>query len=164
MEGKDVRGAEYKRRRKQWWEGSEICKKRHCNSLNHICNHFQSIYTRTYLLGLCRWQIYLDNSNPFLFDYLLKSILTLKSFIRAKFSNPFSTNSFYWAYWAWIQSYLRPRIKTRPYNWHHLWGGNFVIVSATGNYGWIKSLSAGVQGVLTTGWFPEFGTQERSKG
>ena len=115
VEGKDERGAENKRRRKQWWEGSEICKKKYCSSLNHICNHFQSIYTRTYLLELCWWQIYLDNSSLFLFDYLLKSILTIKSFIWAKFSNPLSTNSLYWAYWAWIQSYLGPMIKMHPY-------------------------------------------------
>ena len=61
-----------------------------------------------YLLGLCREKIYLDNSSPFLFDYLLKSILTVKSFIRAKFSNPLSINSLFW---AWIQSYLGPRIQ-----------------------------------------------------
>ena len=84
---------------------------RNRSSLNHICNHFQSIYTRTYILRLCRRQIYLDNSSPFLFDYLLKSILTVKSFIRAKFSNPLFTNSLYWAHWAWIQSYLEPRIQ-----------------------------------------------------
>ena len=50
--------------------GLEICKRKHYSSLNHICNHFQSIYTRTYILGLFRGQIYLDNSSPFLFDYL----------------------------------------------------------------------------------------------
>ena len=63
--------------------GSEICKRKHCSSLNHICNHFPLVYTRIYLLGLCREQIYLDKSSLFLFDYLLKSILTVKSFIRA---------------------------------------------------------------------------------
>ena len=61
----------------------EICKRKHCSSLIHICNHFQSIYTRIYLIRLCRGQIYLDKSSLFLFDYLLKSILTIKSFIRA---------------------------------------------------------------------------------
>ena len=64
-------------------KGLEIGKGKNCSSLNHICNHFQSIYTRTYLFGLCRGQIYLENSNPFLFDYLLKSILTVIPFIRA---------------------------------------------------------------------------------
>ena len=55
----------------------------HSSSLNHICNHFQSIYTSIYLLGLCRWQIYFDNSGPILFDYLLSLILIVVSFIRA---------------------------------------------------------------------------------
>ena len=63
--------------------GSEICKRKHYSRLNRICNHFQSIYTRIYLLGLYRGQIYLEKSSPFLFDYLLKSILTVKSFIKA---------------------------------------------------------------------------------
>ena len=40
--------------------GSENCKRKHSNSLNHIYNHFQSIYTRTDLLELCREQIYLE--------------------------------------------------------------------------------------------------------
>ena len=62
-------------------KGLEICKRKHFSSLNHICNHFQSIYTRIYLLGLCRGQIYLDKSSPFLFNDLLKSILTVKSFL-----------------------------------------------------------------------------------
>ena len=61
--------------------GLEICKRKHFSSLNHICNHFQSIYTRIYLLRLCRGQIYLDKSSPFLFNDLLKSILTVKSFL-----------------------------------------------------------------------------------
>ena len=91
--------------------GSEICKRKHYSSLNHICNYFQSIYTRIYLLRLCQGQIYLDKSSPFLFDDLLKSILTIKSFIRAQFSNPLSTNSLYWAQWAWIESYLGLRIQ-----------------------------------------------------
>ena len=43
---------------------------------------FQSIYTRTYLLGLCWVQIYLDNARPFPFDDLLKSILAVIPFIR----------------------------------------------------------------------------------
>ena len=64
-------------------EGSKICMRKHCSSLNHICNHFQSIYTRTDLLELCLRQIYLDNSSPFLFNYLLKSILTIIPLIRA---------------------------------------------------------------------------------
>ena len=50
--------------------GSENCMRKHRSSLKHICNRFQSIYTRIYLLELCHGQIYLDNSNPFLFDYL----------------------------------------------------------------------------------------------
>ena len=41
-------------------EGDQkIRKRKHCNSLNHICNHFQSIYTRTDLLELYRGKIYL---------------------------------------------------------------------------------------------------------
>ena len=51
-------------------EGSEICKRKHYSNLNHICNHFQSIYTRTYILGLCQGQIYIDNSILFLFEII----------------------------------------------------------------------------------------------
>ena len=81
--GKDEKRRWYKLKRGPWEKGSEICKKKHCNNLNHIYNHFQSIYINTYLFRLCQEQIYLDNSNPFLFDYLLKSILIVIPFIRA---------------------------------------------------------------------------------
>ena len=64
-------------------EGLETCKRKHYSSLNHICNHFQAIYSITDLLGLCRGQIYLDNSSLFLFDYLLKSILIVIPLIKA---------------------------------------------------------------------------------
>ena len=64
-------------------KGSKICKRKYCNSLNYIYNLFQSIYTETDLLELGRGQIYLENFIPSLFDYLLKSIITVKSFIRA---------------------------------------------------------------------------------
>ena len=111
MEGEDESGREYKKRRNQWKKWSENCKRKHCSSLNHICNHFQLIYTKTYLIGLYRGQIYLDNSNLFLFDYLLNFILTVISFIRAYFSNPLSSNSLYLAFWVWIRSYLRSRIQ-----------------------------------------------------
>ena len=63
-------------------KGLKICKRKHCSSLNHIYNHFQSIYTKTYLLRLCRGQIYLDNFSPFMFDYLLNFILIVIPFIR----------------------------------------------------------------------------------
>ena len=53
---------------------------------------------RTYLLRLCRGQIYLDNSNPFLFDYLLKFILTVIILTKAQFFYPLSTNLLYWTY------------------------------------------------------------------
>jgi len=76
-------GNSIKEERSNERKGLEICKRKYYSNLNYICNHFQSIYTRTDLLGLCRGQIYLDNSNPFLFDYLLKSILTIITFIRA---------------------------------------------------------------------------------
>ena len=61
---------------------SEIYKRKHCNNLNYICNIFQSIYTKINLLGLGRGQVYLENFIPSLFDYLLKFILTVKSFIK----------------------------------------------------------------------------------
>ena len=102
----------YKLEREPWERGSKICKRKHCSSLNHICNYFQSINTRTYLLGLCRWPIYSEKSSPFLFDYPLNFILTVVLFIRIYFSTLFSTNSLYW---AWIQSYIEPKIQTRPY-------------------------------------------------
>ena len=76
-------------------EGIRNLERKHCSSSNHIYNHFQSIYTRTDLLELCQGQIYLDNSGPFLFDYLLKSIITVIPFIRVQFSNSLSTNSLY---------------------------------------------------------------------
>ena len=94
--------------------GSEIYKRKHCTSLSHICNHFQSIYTRTYLLGLCRVQVYLDNFNLFLFDYLLKSILTVIPLIKAQFFYPLSTNLLYQACWAWIHLSPRNSVKTQP--------------------------------------------------
>ena len=80
--------------------GSEICKRKVGSSLSHICNHFQSIYARAYLLELCRGHVYLDNSHPFLFDYPLKSILTVIPLIKAQFFYPFSTNLLYRARWT----------------------------------------------------------------
>ena len=93
--------------------GWEICERKHCSSLSHICNHFQSIYTRTYLFRLCQGQIYLNNSNPFLFDYLLKSILTVIPLTKAQFFYPFFTNLSYEACWAWIHSSHRNSVQTQ---------------------------------------------------
>ena len=93
--------------------GSKICERKHCSSLGHICNHFQSIYTRMYLLRLCRGQIYLDNSNPFLFDYILKPILTVIPLTKAQFFYPLSTNLLYWACWAWIHLSLKNSAQTQ---------------------------------------------------
>ena len=104
--------------------GSEICKRKHYSILSHICNHFQSIYTRTHLLGLCREQVYLDNSNPFLFDYLLKSILTIIPLIKTQFFYPLSTNLLYRACWAWIHLSHRNSVKTQ---FLHLWSFLFFI-------------------------------------
>ena len=98
--------------------GSEICKRKHYSSLSHICNHFQSIYTRTHLLGLCRGQVYLDNSNSFLFDYLLKSILIVIPLIKTQFFYPLSTNLLYRACWALIHLSHRNSVKTQSL---HLW-------------------------------------------
>ena len=81
--------------------------------LSHICNHFQAIYTRTYVLGLCREQVYLDNSSPFLFDYLLKSILTVIPLIKAQFFYPLSTNLLYRACWAWNHLSYKNSVKTQ---------------------------------------------------
>ena len=104
--------------------GSEICKRKHYSSLSHICNHFQSIYTRTHLFGLCRGQIYLDNSNPFLFDYLLKSILTVIPLIKTQFFYPLSTNLLYWVCWTWIHLSHRNSVKTQSL---HLWSFYFIL-------------------------------------
>ena len=79
--------------------GSEICERKHYSSLSHICNHFESIYTRMYLLELCRGQIYLEKSNPFLFDYLLKPILTVIPLTKVQFFYPLSTYLLYRACW-----------------------------------------------------------------
>ena len=40
-----------------WRRDRKFWKRKHYSSLNHICNYFQSIYTRTYLLKLCRGPI-----------------------------------------------------------------------------------------------------------
>ena len=90
----------YSNKRPSMEKGSEIGERKHCNNLSHICNNFQSIYTRTYPLGLCRVQIYLDNFNPFLFDYLLKLILTVIPLTKTQFFYPLSTNLLYRAFWA----------------------------------------------------------------
>ena len=50
--------------------GSKNFRRKHYSNLNCICNCFQLIYTRTYLLGLGWEWIYLDKSFWLLFDYL----------------------------------------------------------------------------------------------
>ena len=49
---------------------SKIYRRKHYSNLNCICNCFQLIYTRTYLLGPGWEWIYLDQSFWLLFDYL----------------------------------------------------------------------------------------------
>ena len=62
--------------------GSEICRRKHCSNLNRICNYFQLIYTRTYLLGLGQGPSYFEKSSPFLFDYPLNPFIIVVPFIR----------------------------------------------------------------------------------
>ena len=45
-------------------------RRKHCSNQDSICNCFQLIHTRTYLLGPGREWIYLDQFFLFLFDYL----------------------------------------------------------------------------------------------
>ena len=118
---------------------SEICKRKHCSSLSHIRNHFQSINTRTYLLGLCWGQIYLDNSNPFLFDYLLKPILIVIPLTKVQFFYPLSTNLLYRACWDWIHSSHRNSVQTQSLQLASSVGTTCVLVSATTRHGRIRS-------------------------
>ena len=119
--------------------GLEICKRKHCSSLSHICNHFQLIYSRTYLLGLCWGQIYLDNSNPILFDYLLKPILIVIPLTKVQFFYPLSTNLLYQACWDWIHSSHRNSVQTQSLQLVSFVGTTCVLVSAATRRGRIRS-------------------------
>ena len=119
----------------------KICKRKHCSNLSHICNHFQSIYTRTYLLGLRREQVYLDNSNLLPFDYLLKSILIVIPLIKAQFFYPLSTNSLYRACWAWIHSSYRNSVWTQSLQLAPSVRRTCVLVSIAARHGRIRSTS-----------------------
>ena len=102
-------------------KGSEICKKKYFSSLSHICNHLPSIYTGTYLLGLCRGQVYLDNSGLLPFDYLLKSILTLSHSLKPS-SSIHSLQIHCIGLIRLEFTYLIGIVyKPSPYNWRHLW-------------------------------------------
>ena len=119
--------------------GSEICERKHCSSLSHICNHFQSICTRMYLLRLCRGQIYLENSNPFLFDYLLKPILIVIPLTKVQFFYSLSTNLLYQACWDWIHSSHRNSVQTQSLQLVSFVGTTCVLVSAATRRGRIRS-------------------------
>ena len=60
-------------------KGLENYKRKHCSNLNWFCNCFQLLYTRTYLLGLCREWIYLDQSFLLLFACLSNSFYLLSN-------------------------------------------------------------------------------------
>ena len=130
--------------------GREIGRRRHCSSLSHICNCFQLIYTRTHLLGLCWGQVYLDNSNSFLFDHLLKSILVVISLIETQFFYPHFTNLLYWVCWAWTHLFYRKSVWTQSLQLASFVGRTCVLVSATIRHGKIKSTS----GKLAPSKFP----------
>ena len=53
-----------------WMEDRKNHRRKHCSNLNCICNCFQLIHTKIYLLGPGREWIYLDQSFLFLFEYL----------------------------------------------------------------------------------------------
>ena len=120
-------------------KGREIWRRRHCSSLSHICNYFQSIYTRTHLLELCRGQVYLDNSNLFLFDHPLKSILVVISLIEIQFFYPFSTNLLNWACRVWTHLSRRNSVRTQSLQLAPFMGRTCVLVSATIRHGSIRS-------------------------
>ena len=130
--------------------GREIGRRRHCSSLSHICNYFQLIYTRTHLLGLCWGQVYLDNSNSFLFDHLLKSILVVISLIETQFFYPLFTNLLYWVCWTWTHLFSRNSVWTQSLQLASFVGRTCVLVSATIRHGKIKSTS----GKLAPSKFP----------
>ena len=118
----------------------EIGRRRHCSSLSHICNYFQLIYTRTHLLGLCWGQVYLDNSNSFLFDHLLKSILVVIPLIETQFFYPLSTNLLYWACWTWTHLSRKNSVWTQSLQLTPSVRRTCVLVSATIRHGRIRSI------------------------
>ena len=98
--------------------GSKNYRRKHCSNLNCICNCFQSIYTRTWLLGPCREWIYLDQSFLILFDYLSNSFYLL--------SNSLGHSSLIHSLQIYCPELTRPislyilglGFKTCPYNYH----------------------------------------------
>ena len=60
-------------------------RRKHCSNLDCICNCFQLIHTKTYLLGLGWEWIYLDQSFLFLFDYLSNRFYLLFNLLGPNF-------------------------------------------------------------------------------
>ena len=66
-------------------------------------------------------KFYLDNSNPFLFDYLLKFILTVIPLTKTQFFYPLSTNLLYRPVGFEFTLLIGIVFKPNPYNWRRLW-------------------------------------------
>ena len=97
-------------------------RRKHCSNLDCICNCFQLIHTRTYLLGPGREWIYLDQFFLFLFDYLSNLFYPLFNSLE-----PSSLTHFLQIYCVRLTELISLYIlglsfKTCPYNWHRLWG------------------------------------------
>ena len=57
---------EYKIERRPRWKGIRELREKYCSTKSCTCNHIQEIYTRSDLLGLCRWRFSLDKPSLFL--------------------------------------------------------------------------------------------------
>jgi len=64
------------------------------------------------------------NLDQFIFLFLSsESFILVVQLVKAQFSNPLSTNSLFWAFWAWVHLSFGLRCcKSGPYNWRLLWG------------------------------------------
>ena len=63
----------------------------------------------------------------FLFNYFLKSILTVILLIKAQFFYPLFTNLLYWACWIWIHSPRRNSVQIQPLQMQLLVSSKFYI-------------------------------------
>ena len=62
-----------------------------------------------------------------MFDYFLKSILTVIPLIKTQFFYPLSTNLLYWTCWTWIHSPRRNSVQIQPLQMQLLVSSKFYI-------------------------------------
>ena len=97
-------------------------RRKYFSNLDCICNCFQLIHTRTYLLGPGREWIYLDQSFLFLFDYFSNRFYLLFNSLGPNFLTH-SLQIYCTELTGPISLYiLGLGFKTFPYNWRRLWG------------------------------------------